>query len=289
MSETKEEAVQAAVEEHTPISPPSASSIIPITCPVVGRNVKKAKFLIIGRPKSGKTTLAASVIGRNGQPNTVLFATETGHEHVTDVLPVDVTSWSRFLAGLEEVRNRPDIERIVIDTFSKLARMCQTHICRKLQIVHPSDMDHGIAWGRLGDEFLNGMTRLTSLHRQIVLIAHTKETSRKVRGQEVTTITVDLPSAASRFAQAEVDVSAYLTIENDPETLRRQRVLYLQGSDELEIDGRYVHGADVPDRIIIPDLPVRGWPVVEAVMTKAFQGPAVKPPRPARKTIQQVF
>jgi hypothetical protein len=242
-------------------------ALIPGAASKLGRDVKKSKILLIGQPKVGKTTLATS------EENTLLIATEVGYETISGIYPVLVSRWEQFLEVLEELKGRKDITRIVIDTFSKLAKFGQRYACEQLEVEHPADAAYGKGFDRVNETLLTGMTRLMALGKQVVFIAHTKERVEKKNGTEKTIITVDLPAGAARFIQAECDAIVYYTKEEDPMTMAEKRVLYFGGNDQLEIGGRYLPGSVIPKSIFIPAPPAKGWPLVEEVLVKGFMPP----------------
>ena len=253
--------------------------LIPETLSTPGRDPKTAKILLMGRPKVGKTTLAAS------EPGTLLIATEVGYETIPGILPVYVDSWRKYLAVISEAAQRPDVTRFCIDTFTKLSKLAEIQACKDLDVSSLADAAYGKGYSRMNDLIQEGMTRLFSFGRQVVFIAHTKETIIKRRGEEIPVITVDLPKSAQRFIQAEVDALLFYTLEMDPRTQEQKRILYFQGREDLEIGGRYLPGSIIPDFIEIPK-PERqaGWPLVELVLKAGFQPQSSSTAAPEKQT-----
>jgi len=239
--------------------------LIPKEPSSVGLDPRTSSFMIIGVPKSGKTTLACSA------PNTLLIATEMGYRTIPGIHPVPVDTWDKFLAVIREARGETWIERIVVDTFSKLAAMAQTKVCKDLDVSHPADSAYGKGWDRVKTYIMDGMTELMALGKQVILIAHTQEvTRRSSSGEDRTVVTMDLPKAARKFVSAEIQATMYLTLEEDPRTLATIRRLHFKGREDLEIGGRYLPGGEAPESIVIPELPEPGWAVVQDVLMRAF-------------------
>lgn len=257
--------------------------LIPKEPSAPGLDVDKLTILLVGSPKSGKTTIATSAEG------TLLIATEVGYKTIPGIHPVFVDKWDTFLKVVEEARSEAWIKRVVVDTYSKLARLAQAKACADLSVEHPADAAYGKGFDRLNGLVLDGMTALSSLDRQVVFITHTRESVKKsVLGEDKTVISADLPASARRFIAGEAQAILYLGLEQNPQTLKDERRLYFKGREDLEIGGRYLPNADIPDFILVPDLPKNGWPVVEAVLHKAFQGVVGGNGQPRRRLVKTV-
>jgi len=240
------------------------TNYIPEKPSTLGRDPSTAKLLLAGSPKVGKTTITTESEG------TLLIATEMGYATIPNIYPVYVTRWKQFLAVLEEIKGKPEIKRVVIDTFSRLCSHAEDQVCKDLDVDAIGDAGYARGYTGLKKMLLKGMSRLMGLGKQVVLIAHTKEGVVRVGNKEKTQVRIDLPSAAARFVQAEVDAIMYYTIENNPSTMKPERFIYFKGSDALEIGGRYLPGVEIPEKIRIPAPPEKGWDLVNEVLTRGF-------------------
>lgn len=105
-----------------------AIDILNIKPSVISRDLRGKYVLLYGKPKSGKTTAAASF------PNALLCAFEKGYNAIGGVRPVDITTWSDFkqaLRQLEKPEAKQMYETIIIDTISIAWDYCEQYICAR--------------------------------------------------------------------------------------------------------------------------------------------------------------
>ena len=202
----------------------------------------------MGRPKSGKTSIAAAT------PGTLLIAVDKGYETVAGIpFVVYVSSFETFLAVLQEALTRPDISRIVIDTFSRLVHHIDRHVCAKLGIENLGEVDMFAKDYKMEQTaVIRILEILNNSGRQVVLIVHTKEKTITRKGIAKTQISVDLSGSVGRIVSGEVDATLYYDVNDDPITLKPIHEMCFAGKDELEIGGRYFPGVALPERIVIP-------------------------------------
>lgn len=238
----------------------------------LGRDPYKVLVVITGQPKVGKTTLACS----DPTKTTVLLATEEGYLSVPGTIPVPITSWSVFIQALDELAVRPDIHRIVIDTYGKLAKMAKSHACDKLKVGHPSDAGYGKGWDFVDATFFDGMTKLKNLGKQVIMICHTKDGEEDIGGKTRNVKRIEASGAASRWLDQECHARVYYEKITNPATGKAKRLLWFSGRDDVELDGRYLETATVPKYIEIPAAPQLGkpippgWPLVQHVLQECF-------------------
>lgn len=247
------------------------SSLIPRKPTTVGRDPYKIIIVLTGLPKVGKSTLAL----QDPSKTTVLLATEEGYRSINGVLPVPINSWAQFLQVLDEMTIRQDIQRIVIDTYGKLAKMARLHVCEMLKIKHPSDAGFAKGWDLLDSVFFDGMLKLKTLNRQIVMICHTKDSEEVLNGRTISRKKIEASGAASRWLDQECHSKVYYEMVTHPATGKERRLLWFKGRDDVELGGRYLEGVQIPTNIEIPTAepgrPLKpGWPLVQQVLQKCF-------------------
>jgi hypothetical protein len=233
----------------------------------------RAKALLYGPPKIGKSTFASKI-----NPDKTLFiATEPGLGAL-EVFEEPVGTWSEFrevgadLAADAKADKRFEIA--VIDTVDELYRMCSDHICAELGIKHPSDADYGKGWAAVRDEFALRIGKLTSLGLGVWFISHAED--REVK-KKVGTKTVTQPSLTGqgrKFLTGFVDFIFLATWEGDEGD---ERVLRTQGGEGHEAGGRVPEGATpLPDPLPLDPAALR------KAMAESLKPPAAKAAKAAK-------
>lgn len=202
----------------------------------------KAKALLYGPPKIGKSTFASQI----NPDHTLFIATEPGLGSL-EVYEAPVKTWAEFLKVCGEIaQDRKHYEVVVIDTVDELFRMCSDHVCAELGIKHPSDADWGKGWGAVADEFRLKIGKLASLGLGVWFISHAedREVKKKVGTKTVTQPT--LSGQARKFLIGFVDFIFLATWETDEES--DKRILRTQGTEHHEAGGRTpVDAKPLPD------------------------------------------
>jgi len=244
-------------------------SLIPTTPGAVGRDVSRCAIGLLGESRVGKTTLALSA------PGTVLLQTEPGSDSIPgNYFPVTVPDWETFLLCVKELQTRGDVKRVVVDTFGRLCYFAQDFGCRELKISHPTDAGYGKGQDRVKMRFRQGMQALFNLKKQLIFVCHTREITRPFMGNDVTTVTAEVPSFGQQFLKCDADANVYMRkTRDDVNPLKSHRRVFFHGDETLEIGGRFIPGVGIPDFVEIPDYPAPGWPVVEAILRKGFALP----------------
>ncbi len=168
-------------------------------------------YWIHGPPKIGKTTLA------NSFPGVWFFGTERGQEWQDVQDPFIVSSWEHFTgqcAWIEE--NKPTkfgdgtpIRFVAIDTVDLLFKMCGDQICLDLGIEDPSELEHGKAWARLGNEFSRVMTKIARWPFGLILISHSTEKEIKQGIRKVTRVQPQIGMTGYKVVEAMSDLILY--------------------------------------------------------------------------------
>jgi hypothetical protein len=196
--------------------------------------LKKAKILIYGPPKIGKTTLASQ------WPRPLFLATEEGQDWVEDILePVHIDSWDLFLNVCHEISEaHPDhFDTIVIDTVDLLFKMCLEDTCTSAGISHPADLDWGKGWNLVGSEWervITKLARICSVNQYgLILISHATEREVKSKARKIDKTSPTLMQTGFRAIHALVDIIMYCHMdevvkyddnENPTEILEERRI-----------------------------------------------------------------
>lgn len=166
--------------------------------------------LLYGMSKIGKSTFCAHA------ERALFLATEAGLNALS-VFQIPILTWDDFLAACREIaEGKHDFRPIVIDTVDNLYRLCSEHYCRKLGVVHESDLGYGKGFSIVNNEFHRVLTRLAQLPYGLILISHAQEREVETRVGKTLRIEPTLPGKARQIVLGLVDVILYCDVEMVP-------------------------------------------------------------------------
>jgi hypothetical protein len=226
------------------------NSLLPTQKSAPSLSPDRAKTLLYGPPKVGKSTLASLL----NPEHTIFISTEPGLDGL-EVFKTDVRDWETFRkVGAELAEGGHQFTTTVIDTVDELHTFCSEAVCQKLDITHPSDLEYGKGWKAVSDEFALRIGKLTTLGG-VVLISHSKEIEIKRRVGSVTKSVPNITGASREWMLGFVDYILYADVEQTPDGEKRQIRTSL--AENYEAGCR---GVQLPD-----PLPMDGHAVREAM------------------------
>ena len=182
-------------------------------------NLTLATTLIHGPPKIGKTTLA------NQWPGVWFLATEIGQKWITTHEPTIIESWEHFLEVCAWIAtNRPKkfgdgkpLKTLAVDTIDLAFKMCYETTCDEMGINSPADLDYGVGWAAISDEFSRVITKLTKLPYGLIFISHSKEKQIKSRSRKIDRIEPALMVTGLKVVSAISDIILYCNVKETVE------------------------------------------------------------------------
>jgi hypothetical protein len=191
----------------------------------------KAKIMLYGMPKIGKTTFASQ-----WDDNTLLIAAEPGYGGI-EAFVQPVITWEEFRAvGAALAQGEHEFTTVVIDTTDELFRMCQDYVQREHGFKHPSDLDYGKGWSILADEFRLRVGKLAGLGYGVIFISHAKDEEVKQRVGTINRAVPTLSGQAGKFLTGFVDLILFATMETDADG--EHRVVRTAPSENWSAGGR---------------------------------------------------
>jgi hypothetical protein len=231
---------------------------------------RRAKYLLIGPPKWGKTTLGCSV------PDSLLLATEEGHMF-QEAHKIIIDSWGNKLGpghdddnnlhlsmeeAVETICASDRFQFIVIDTADMAAKMCLDYHYKKFGASHAEDVGtYGKGWDLcLTQPFRRQIGALMKSGRGIMFITHTSIVTRKVGQSEQSRAETTLPSQVQKFLHTQADLILHGNFGKLRKGMReRDRIISLDGTNEI-LAGTRVRGVALPKKFIVdPNDPWGQW------------------------------
>lgn len=193
--------------------------------------LEKARMIIYGPPKIGKSTLAA------GWPNAVFLTTEKRHDALK-IYPKEILSWEHFKAVVKTIVNgKHKFKTIVIDTVDLLFKLCNDAVCDKLNIDHVSDEGWGKGYDMIANEFEREINKLFLTDYGIILISHTKTQDLTNSSGKYTKIVPTLANIGRRVLLPKVSVIGYMklkVIKVDKNNYVEKRIISFEPSEFIE-------------------------------------------------------
>lgn len=193
---------------------------------------ERAKVLLYGPPKIGKTTLASQF----DPEHTLFLACEEGLDAL-EVFKVSVASWEDFRqVGAALIQDPKHFKTIVIDTVNELHRMCAESVCSNLGIKHASEASHGKGWGGINDEWRLRVGRLANLGLGVWFVSHSKDVEIETRTSKMTKAVPTISGQPRDYLIGLVDQILYATSYEGKEGTVRQ--LRTAANEAHEAGGR---------------------------------------------------
>lgn len=211
--------------------------ILPCAPTPASKSLPDYKFvMIIGEPKSGKTTLATTF------PDPIILDFECGTSGVSAHV-VNVDNINTFKEAIKALRGESGrrFKTVVIDTIDAMVTLLEQETIRtaggSAKILRDVG-GYGLGYDILRSQVRGVYTALLSLPQQIVWLVHAKSKVITEKGNKEGYVisTLDLPDkAVTAFILAKPDISLYLkqTVEVDAETgeEREKHILYTKATD----------------------------------------------------------
>jgi hypothetical protein len=220
--------------------------IMPTEKSKVSDRLEDYSWLLFGKKKIGKTTLAAQF------PNVFFFPTEPGGKAISAYQPLDeeghqkvIETWSEFCGYVEGYRKKKKTYGpSCVDVVDKAYQMCFAHMCDNiLHIEHPNDeKDYGKSWQAINNECMRVVKQLVADPRGCVLISHAKvrEVEDPLTGATRDILQCTLSGRIHDEITGIVDIWAYYGYKGN------ERRLYIRGSEDIDcgvrlgMDDRFV-------------------------------------------------
>lgn len=172
--------------------------------------------MIYGQPGSGKSTLACSA------PNAVMFDTDGGVNRINgahQIPTLQVTRWEEIMAGMQEARDTPQIQSIIIDTVGKMMAFMEDYIKRTATGKKDELKRDGTlsikGYGKRKQMFVDFIKMATTMGKNVIFVGHDKE---EKRGDD-TIIRPEVGGSSTNDLMKELDLVGYVEMNGNIRTI----------------------------------------------------------------------
>src|SRR5574344_47637 len=199
---------------------------------------EKIRIWVYGQPNIGKTTFA------NQFPEALMINTDVNIKYV-DAPAVDLIGngktdpWENFVLYVDEfLKGNHTYKTLVIDLLEDVYQYCRNYYCKKLNIVHESDLGFAKAYDIIRNAFLIVLRQLANSDYNIVLISHEDSNVIKDRiGRETTVYSPALPDKVVKKVMGMLEITGRISImstENEDKSITDTRILYLTSTKDQQ-------------------------------------------------------
>lgn len=221
-------------------------------------------WILVGLPKSGKSTLAAGI------PGCVLLELECGGADRIDGWVQEIADLGTFRLALRAAIEDPAVKAVAIDSIDAFNEWSEAEVAASFGLESMSERKEGVngfeAWRALRARYEGLIGYLKKSGKLAILVAHSKEVKIDADGKVVIPAGISIPGKLGSYIAAEADVIGNV--------LKKQVGSITQYFLSFQGGALGVYGSRIPeleDKIIA--LPKTGqWSAVQAI----FNGTALK-------------
>lgn len=219
------------------------------------------KYVIAGRPKSGKTSLVHGIVNTKYDGDLsklLLIAFEKGYNALDGIYAQDINEWEEFQELVDELIESKDeipFRILAFDTVDVMAKMATTYILKVQgrkdgkRYTAINDLAYGKGYDLLETEMSEQITKLDKAGFTLIFITHDKDRQFETReGLKYDKTTLSLSGRVRDLILNMVDFIVFVELGKELEKGRPvdKRWIYFRGDSGLEAGSRFKH---VPHRI----------------------------------------
>ena len=195
---------------NAPPVPPNQSAgpkLVPMRPKLKSGLPTEGLAILVGQPKSGKTSFAASF------PDSYVMELEAGGGDRVAGRIHEIDNLGEFREVLKTAVKEPSIKTIVVDSLDVLSDWMEDEIAKSRGLQTITERKQGVdgfeLWGeyRKRVEALIGF--LKACRKLVILIAHCKEPKLDANGNAVTPAGINMPGKSGGFIAAQADMIGF--------------------------------------------------------------------------------
>ncbi|OGS32962.1 MAG: hypothetical protein A2218_10270 [Elusimicrobia bacterium RIFOXYA2_FULL_53_38] len=164
-------------------------------------------MVVVGQPKSGKTTFSASFPG-----SYVLELEPGGGDRISGRIH-DLTNVVEFKEALKAALKDPSIKVVVIDSLDVLSNWMEDEVAKARGLESITERKAGVdgfeLWGEYRTRVEGLVAYLKASKKLIILIAHCREAKLDAAGNLVSPAGLNVPGKAGSYIAAQADMIGY--------------------------------------------------------------------------------
>ncbi len=168
---------------------------------------KDGIFILVGNPKSGKSTFAASF------PNSYVLELEKGGADRIPGRIHDIKDLTTFRLVLKDVFAEPSIKTVIIDTIDVLSDWIEDEIAKAKGLESITERKVGVdgfaLWGEYRKKIEGLVNYLQASNKLIILVAHCKEPKMDSDSNLITPAGINMPGKSGGFLAAQAELIGY--------------------------------------------------------------------------------
>lgn len=210
----------------------------------VNSSLESKSILVVGKSKTGKSTLASQA------PRPIFLMTENGGEALTGFTPVPISSWFDFKAAVNQLctaKARETWDTVVIDTYTNLILLLDKYIGQKMTtdkttLDFGSDADYGRGTRSMKNELGVQLQKLANQGYLLLNIVHAEEKTDFTT--QKTYIGTSLSNSLYGVAEKFVDQIIYLRRDENKKGEIEHRIWFNSKGGFAGAGGRFTPKVD---------------------------------------------
>lgn len=206
-------------------------------------SLHESAWMVFGPPKMGKTTFAS------GWPDIVYLITSKKEIARIKAAYILVNTHKKLVDAIDYlIANKKSLgyKTVVFDFVDAMYTNCETHVCQKLKIEHPSEAGYGKGVGMIDKAFGKEINKMIGSGYGCIFISHMQIKEVQTMSGTVTKTVTSLPDRARKIIIPLVSVIGYIDFESikkkDEETGKvrfvQRRMMSFEPSEFLEAGDR---------------------------------------------------
>lgn len=206
----------------------------------ISRDITSYNNLIYGNPKSGKTTFAYKLYGKEA----LLLAFEKGYGALSGVMALDVPNYAtakQVVAQLKKAEVKDKFKTVIFDTADLFSEVCVKQTLTTLGIEDMSDLGYGKAYTKLDAVVKDIINPILQEGYNVCFVSHSKfKTYNQGKDNEYSKYVLSLQNRVAEIITKLVDNILFVHLEKN-EDGTEERYVYTRETTFFQAGTRFAH------------------------------------------------